>query len=259
MEKFLWIEAREGKNISVAVHYPDNGSSSTNQDPVILYCHGFTGNKTGGNRMGVELGRKLCEKGYVVVRFDYVGSGESEGEFETDTHFTGWLKDLRTVLSWVKGLDQVDPSRIALIGHSLGGALVTHMASIEKTIKCVCALAPVTYLEENFRGIILGTELWERSRKGERIENFYNKCYSLSPSFVQDLVKYNIIASASRVNCPFLIVHGKQDQAVPPANSLDLLGNIKSGQKELKVLEGEGHIFREKIHSPIINWLNLYL
>ena len=142
MEQHYWVNGRDNKKISVMVHFP-NGEPRQDA-PVLLFAHGFTGDKTGGNRMGVKLARHLCNEGNIVARFDFIGSGESEGEFERHTTFSGWLEDLQTMVNWATQLDQGDSSKIGIIGHSLGGALVTYLSSIESRIKATCALAPVS-------------------------------------------------------------------------------------------------------------------
>lgn len=257
MEQHFWINGRDNKKMSVIVHLPIKDSNET--APVLLFAHGFTGDKTGGNRMGVKLARHLCGEGYIVVRFDFIGSGESQGEFAQDTTFSGWLEDIQTVVSWTSQLDDVDPKRIGIIGHSLGGALVTYLASIDTRIKATCALAPVSYLEQNFRKIIIGPTLWEKSIQGEVIENFYGKKFSLFPIFARDLVQYDIQAAASQITQPFLIIHGKHDQAVPVENSYDLINSIPIKEKSLLAYDQEEHLFTEKIYPDVVKWFHKHL
>jgi uncharacterized protein len=254
MEQHYWIHGRDNKKMSVMVHFPNR---SFKQDaPVLLFAHGFTGDKTGGNRMGVKLARHLCNEGNIVARFDFIGSGESEGEFEQHTTFSGWLEDLQTMVNWATQLDQADPNKLGMIGHSLGGALVTYLSSIEPRIKATCALAPVSYLQQNFQQVIIGPALWEKSLQGEVIKNFYGKKFSLAPAFARDLLNYDIQAAATKINQPFLIIHGKKDQAVPMENSYDLVDSIQSKDKLLHVYVEEEHLFTEKIHSDIAAWFH---
>ncbi|MDQ0219139.1 alpha/beta fold hydrolase [Peribacillus cavernae] len=254
MEKLYWVISRGGKQISTIVHVPQNTASSKGKSPVIVYFHGFAGNKTVGNRMGVKLARRLCAEGYLVVRFDYIGSGESEGDFETDTFFTGWIEDAQIVLAWTKTLENADLKRIGIIGHSLGGALVTHLSASDKTLKSICTLSPVSYLERNFEQIILGPALWADLLRGQTIRNFNGSGYSLSSLFAQDIVRYNILESAGKISQPILIIHGKKDQVVPVANSYDLERSLVSPNKRLEVFEDEGHLFSEKIYLAVIDW-----
>lgn len=266
MEELFWVKARGNKHISVIVHTPNAEINSISvQDtvkerrPAIVYMHGFTGTKTGDNRMGVNLARALCQEGYVVIRFDYIGSGESEGEFDSDTHFSGWIEDAHQVLAWARTLPQVEPQRLGIIGHSLGGALVTYIAAQVPSIKAVCALAPVTYLEDNFKQVIIGPERWAQALKGETIRHFYNKKYALKPLFIQDLLQYDTLQAARKVSQPFLIIHGRKDEAVPAAHSHDLLNHLEAKDKHLQILADEEHLFSPSVHSFILNWFNRQL
>lgn len=260
MEQHYWVAGRNGKRMSVMLHTPENSESESMKYPAILYFHGFTGNKTGGdNRMGVKLARKLAENGYAAVRFDFIGSGDSEGEFESDTFFSGWLQDADVIYRWVKELPQVDSDRIGIVGHSLGGSLTTQFAYQQKEVKALCVISPVTYLEQNFKQITIGKELWEKALQGNTIHNFYNKKYSLSPCFVRDLINYDIPKIAPDISQPYFIIHGKKDAAVPYEHSIELYQMIGSKEKDLVILEEEEHIFSIRVHESIINWFHQYL
>jgi len=254
MERLYWIEGRNRKKISVIAHFPEDSAFRSEPKPVLIYCHGFTANKLADNRMGVNMARDLCKRGYLFIRFDFIGSGESEGQFETDTYFSGWLEDLSDVMAWLPSLEQADTGRIGLIGHSLGGAIVTHYCASDDRIKAVCTLAPVTYLKKNFEEIIIGPTLWKRACESEVIQNFYNKKYSLSPFFVEDLLNYDIPSCAKTVTQPFLIIHGREDIAVPIDHSYDLLEYLSSSDKELVALEQEGHLLTPVIHPTLTKW-----
>lgn len=257
METYYWIEARDHKNISLVTHVPND--SDVDKYPTIIYAHGFTGNKTGDNRMGVDLARFLCEKGFVVIRFDYIGSGESEGDFETGTSFSGWLEDFQTVLKWVENFTYTDSSKIGIIGHSFSGAIVTHIPTICPTVKKVCALAPVFKLKESFKETIIGDRLWEAALSGQVIQDFYNKKYSLAPFFVKDLLTFDMKETAKKVSTPMLIIHGEKDKVLPYQDSIELYNTLNIEQKELKLLKQEEHLFSHAIHPLLLQWFNEWL
>lgn len=256
MEKHFWVNGRENKAISAVVHSPS--AKPHDAMPTIIYGHGFTGNKTGDNRMGVQLARKLCQEGYQVIRFDYIGSGESEGEFATHTYFTGWVKDFQSVLAWVRTTEDIDVDldNIGLIGHSLGGAIVSYLASIEPHIKAICTLAPVFYLEASFQQVIIGEELWALGSNGGVMKDFYNKKLSLDPYFIQDLQHYDMREIANQIQIPLCIIHGLKDQVIPFEHSSHFLQHVSSEQKDLQLYEQEEHLFSPEIHAYILNWFD---
>src|SRR5260221_3407228 len=53
--------------------------------PALLFCSGFGGNKSGKYRLFVRMAEQLAKAGVAVLRFDYRGSGDSEGAFEATT------------------------------------------------------------------------------------------------------------------------------------------------------------------------------
>lgn len=133
------------------------------------------------------------------------------------------------------------------------GLIISGLGRVKVGLKRIRIL---TYLEENFKQIIIGPELWNKSLEGETIRNFYNRSYSLSPNFTQDLLNYNVKETAQKVTKPFLIIHGQKDTAVPFEHSSDLYNALKSKDKQNIQCEDEGHLFSENIFQLITDWFN---
>jgi len=220
MKEHIWIPSR-GKRLSAMLHLPADARRDT---PVIICCHGFTGDKVGANQLTLNLAKRLAQAGYNALRFDFLGSGDSEGEFASDTIVSGWQTDLRNVVAWVTQQPQFAETPILLYGHSLGGLIVLTHKNEESTIAGRMVFAPVLNPIANFRDIILGPELWARSVAGESIANFFAKGFSLQDQFVKDLIAndYDPIGDATKLPTPLLIIHGTADLAVPPAGSEQL-------------------------------------
>jgi uncharacterized protein len=118
-----------GRQLACAFH--DAG------DPVVVFCHGFRGEKTGPNRSFVRAARKLAQLGVSSVRFDQFGSGDSEGDF-LDTSFTDWIASCRAVAESM--LRQQRPA--ALFGQSMGGSAVLCAGSELPSLAAVVAWVP---------------------------------------------------------------------------------------------------------------------
>jgi alpha/beta superfamily hydrolase len=248
MKRHEWIPSR-GKNLAAMVHTPADAAA-----PVIICCHGFTGDKVGANQLMRDLAEILENAGFHAVRFDFAGSGESEGTFAADTTVTGWQEDLRSVAAWV---GRQFPGRpVYLLGHSLGG-LVVLTAGVQAA--GLIAVAPVVHPIENFRDIILGPELWAKAARGERIANFYNKGFALDSGFVRDLAHggYDPLAAVATLAAPLLIIHGTADAAVPRTGSEEL-SDACAASKEYAVLDAADHVFtgrHEDLGAVIVKWL----
>lgn len=254
MKYHAWIESR-GERLSAMVHHPEGQE----RPPVVVFCHGFTGEKVGGNQFNLHVANAVEASGFAAVRFDFAGSGESEGEFAVDTTITGWQTDLHEVIHWVKEQPAYRESLLFLVGHSLGGSIVLLHQDPDPVIAGRIALAPAIHLEENFREIILGPNLWAASEAGETISHFYGKGYSLEPHFVRDLVlhKHAPLAASKQYTEPVLLIHGSDDPAVPVDGSRQFFREY-AGPKELVVIDGADHGFSRhmpKLQETVVTWL----
>jgi alpha-beta hydrolase superfamily lysophospholipase len=254
MKEHYWIPGR-GQRLSAMLHQPTDARRDT---PLIICCHGFTGDKVGANQLTLNLAKKLSQAGYYALRFDFLGSGDSEGEFASDTIVSGWQADLRNVVDWVKQQARFAEAPILLYGHSLGGLIALTALTDEPKIAGRIVFAPVLYPIANFQNIILGPELWAQSAAGKPIANFFAKGFSLQEQFVKDLLAnaYDPIGEATKLQTPLLIIHGTSDLAVPPAGSEELLQKYP-GPKEIHRPQID-HVatgFIEVLPQIIIPWI----
>ncbi len=252
MKQHEWILS-QGRKLSAMIHA---NNFTLTQTPVVICCHGFTSEKVGANQLMLHIANAIEAAGLIAVRFDFTGSGESDGEFAADTTIKNWRQDLRNVIDWVKKLPEFEGLPIYLLGHSLGGLIVLNHE--DQTIAGRIALAPVTQPIENFRNIILGPDLWQRSLGGQTVSNFLGKGFSLSPNFVNDLLEnhYEPLTQSRQHRSPLLLVHGNQDIVVPPSGSETFYDQYK-GKKEIVRLEAD-HVFtgkHDKLTARITEWL----
>ena len=99
-----------------------------------IFAHCFTCSKNA--KAATQVARGLAERGVAVLRFDFTGLGNSEGDF-ANSDFSSNVDDL---LDAAAALEQRFSAPSLLIGHSLGGAAVL-MASAK--IKSVRAIATI--------------------------------------------------------------------------------------------------------------------
>jgi len=125
--------------------------------PAVFLCHGFAGNKCGRHRMYVILAKHLSEIGIATLRIDFRGSGDSEGDLTSMT-LEGEVSDALLGLSYLEKLPWVDPSRIGIIGRSLGGAVAIMTANRYKKAKSLALWSPVFHAEQ-------WKEEWKRAKK----------------------------------------------------------------------------------------------
>lgn len=252
MKKHEWIVSQHRKlSAMIQTH-----SFTVTQTPVVICCHGFTSEKVGTNQLMLHIANAIEAAGLIAIRFDFSGSGESDGEFATDTTIKNWQTDLRNVIAWVKSLPEFEGLPIYLLGHSLGGLIV--LSQEDSAIAGRVALAPVTQPVQNFQNIIFGPDLWQSSLNGRTIANFLGKGFSISPNFVNDLIenRYDILSQTTLHGMPLFIVHGLQDTVVPPSGSEILYDNYK-GDKEIIRMKAD-HVFtgkHDELTALVTGWL----
>lgn len=105
--------------------------------PIVIFLHGYP-----GNERNLDLAQAVRRAGYNALFTDYRGVFGSGGTY-SQVHS---LEDVATLLAWVRAPGtiakyHVDPTRIALVGHSFGGWLALLSVAHEAAGVCVAAMA----------------------------------------------------------------------------------------------------------------------
>src|SRR5262249_58675876 len=108
-----------GLKLSGIVHTPD-GLRSGERRPAFIVLHGFGGNKDGHGQSVVA--KQFTQWGYVTMRIDFRGCGDSEGEHGRIICLDQ-VADTRNALTYLATHPEVDPERIGLVGSSFGAAV----------------------------------------------------------------------------------------------------------------------------------------
>ena len=122
----------DGLKIAGFVHVPD-GLKPGERRPAIIMMHGFGANKSGGPEW---VWKQFESWGYVALRFDYRGCGESEGERGRVIPMEE-VSDARNAVTFMASRSDVDPDRIALCGSSLGAGVAVYAAGVDQRVAAV--------------------------------------------------------------------------------------------------------------------------
>jgi len=126
----------KGTSLSAWLYLPENLSAPV---PCIIMGHGLGGTKD----MGLEQYAVRYQKaGLAVLAFDYRHLGESEGEPRQLIWIPYQQQDYLAAIEYARGLEEIDPTRIALWGTSLSGGHVIVVAAKDNKIACVCSQVP---------------------------------------------------------------------------------------------------------------------
>jgi pimeloyl-ACP methyl ester carboxylesterase len=209
MEKQLTLR-HDGLELTATLHYPTDGGKQQEKRQAIIICHGFIGSRIGVDRLFVKTARALAAEGSYVLRFDYAGCGESTGDYGA-LGFESMIGQTRTAIDYIADMECVDPRRIVLLGHSLGGAVAIMTAVRDRRVKRLALWSPVAY---PFNDIV---RITERSRYDEAIQTGSTdyQGYSLQPAFFNSLQEHQPFQSAVKFGGEVLLVHGTSDELIP--------------------------------------------
>jgi pimeloyl-ACP methyl ester carboxylesterase len=147
-----------GLKLSGVVHAPD-GLRPGERRAAFLVLHGFGSSKTSSNTM--QPTKVLTELGYVALRFDMRGCGDSEGEAGRVICLEQ-VEDTRNALTFLAGHPAVDPDRIGLIGSSFGGAVAVYAGGVDERVAAVISNGGWGDGERKFRGQHRSPQEWAR-------------------------------------------------------------------------------------------------
>ncbi|MFS4456703.1 alpha/beta fold hydrolase [Maribacter sp. 2304DJ31-5] len=208
-----------------------------------IFAHCFTCNK---NLLAVKtIGKALTSNGFAVLRFDFTGLGESEGDF-ADTNFSGNVSDLIAAAEHLKQEYQA-PSLI--IGHSLGGAAVIFAAAEIPSIKAVVTIgAPASpvHVQHLFK-----SGLKEIESTGKAVVNLGGRDFTIKKQFLEDLESKSLTAVVKNLRIPLLILHSPQDDTVGIKNAEEIY-IAAHHPKSFVSLDGADHLLMNKEDSQYV-------
>ena len=181
--------------------------------PIVILCHGFTGNRNGGLEVGIA--HELEARGIASIRFDFNGHGESEGDFQQMT-IPNEIEDARHVYEWVKADGRF--GKIGIAGHSQGGVVTAMLAGQlgKKAFKGgVVLLAPAGVIRDDaIRGQTGGQQgsLDDPQNPPEYVEVWGHR---LGRDYITTAFWLPIYETAAGYKGPACIVHGTSDRTVP--------------------------------------------
>ncbi len=260
MEKFVEIQNRQRKWLRGMIHYPREarrGRKAARRVPGVVLFHGFTGDRMESHWMFVKCSRALAEAGIASLRFDFYGSGESDGNFREVT-LRGEIADARAAVDFFRRQRGVDAQRLGLLGLSLGGLVAATLAPRVRSRALVLwsALAHSAHLrtlaEVSVKPIPGGNGRVEYDAR------------EISQHFLDDALAVEPIPQVARYKGPTLVIHPEKDSAVPVSHAEDYYRAAGSATKDLVVVPGADHVFTSvtwegEVIARSVAWFRKYL
>jgi putative redox protein len=203
-----------------------------------LFAHCFTCSKN--LKAANNIARALADSGIAVLRFDFTGLGQSEGDF-ADTNFSSNVNDL---LAAVRFLEEHYQAPEILLGHSLGGTAILQAAA---EVPSAVAVATIGSPSEpgHVRHLFAGTEetLYEQ---GVAKVNLGGRPFTVKRQFLDDLERHELPSAVKALRKALLIMHAPLDDIVEIDNASALFANALHPKSFISLDKADHLLSREE-------------
>lgn len=244
------IKGKHEKDILADLFFTENKLKKD----VVIFCHGYKGYKDWG--AWDQVAEKFARNNFFFVKMNFSHNGgtpEQPIDFPDleafgNNNFIKELDDLKTVMDWLSSQEiapgEMNSVKLSLIGHSRGGGIVLLKASEDPRVQQVATWAGVSDFGSRFP---VGKALEEWKKNGVayvhngRTKQEMPHYFQFFTSFKENEARLNIENAVSRLNIPYLIVHGDQDETVPIEEARNL--NSWGKGSKLEIIKEGNHTF----------------
>ncbi|HEX2229817.1 MAG TPA: alpha/beta fold hydrolase [Candidatus Binatia bacterium] len=276
----------DGLKLSGIVTLPENLRPGERR-PAFIVLHGFGGNKDGQGQQVVA--KQLAQWGYVTLRIDFRGCGDSEGERGRIICFDQ-VADTRNAISFLASRPEVDPQRMALVGSSFGAAVAVFTGGADQRVAAVISCGGWGNGERKFRGQHPSPEAWAKFtatlEEGKRYRERTGKSlmvprYDIVPiperlrrnmsagsimefpaETAQSMYDFRADEQVGNISPrPLLLLHSANDSVTPTYESIEMFKRARQ-PAELHLLSDVDHFtFNEenqRLTRIVADWLERY-
>jgi pimeloyl-ACP methyl ester carboxylesterase len=259
-----------GFNLGATLTRPATPPPAGGRYPAVIFLSGAGSDDRDGYLYGIPIAGQLAgaaaQAGLLAVRYDKRGYGQSGGRSESAT-ITDAAEDARAVMRWLAARKDVDPRRVALVGHAEGAWVALLAAARERRFAAVVSIAGAgstgaeLFLEQQQRALddlkLPPEEREKRVALQKLIQSavLTGKGWDAIPSDVrrqadtpwfQSVLTFNPMRVIEDVRQPMLFVHGELDRQVPVAHVDRLAGLAKAESRsksiDVVVVKGVNHL-----------------
>jgi putative redox protein len=230
---------QQGNELAARLDLPTDGAP----DAFALFAHCFTCSKD--LRAVGAISRALNRQNIAVLRFDFTGLGESEGDF-ADTNFSSNIDDLVEAADYLA--EHYEAPRI-LVGHSLGGAAVLQAAHRIESAEAVATIGAPYDPEHVTRH--LDDALDEIKSTGEARITLAGRTFTIRKQFLDDLAATRMEETIRTLDRALLIFHSPVDQTVGIDNAAHIFEAAKH-PKSFVSLDDAHHLLTDPADAEYV-------
>ncbi|WP_417496196.1 alpha/beta fold hydrolase [Maricaulis sp.] len=201
-----------------------------------LFAHCFSCSKD--IHAASRISRRLAQAGFAVLRFDFTGLGQSDGEF-ANTNFSSNIQDLVKAGEF---LAERHEAPALMVGHSLGGAAViaaaVHLPSV-RAIATLAAPADAAHVRHAFH-----PDIAEIEAKGEAEVMLGGRPFRIRKQFLEDIEDHSLEDAIAALKPALLIAHSPTDNIVGVENATRLFRAARHSRSYLD-LDGADHLLSD--------------
>ncbi len=221
----------------------------------VLFAHCFTCGKD--VIAASRIARALVANGFGVLRFDFTGLGNSEGEF-SNSNFSSNVADLVSAANYLRE-NYMAPS--ILIGHSLGGAAVLAGAGRIPEVRGVVTIGAPSDPEHVAKQFSCDIGVIEEQGKAE--VQLAGRTFTIKKQFLDDLKTYQLDNEIASLKRALLIFHSPLDQTVSIKEAEKIYSHAKH-PKSFVSLDNADHLLSraedaEYVANTITAWASRYI
>ena len=220
-----------------------------------VFAHCFTCSKE--SKAAAFISQALAARGIAVLRFDFTGLGQSEGDF-SQSSFSSNIED---IVSAARYLSEKHAAPQILIGHSLGGAAILAAAAQIPEAKAVATIAApsdpahVTHL--------FADHIEDIRAQGKVEVSLAGRPFHIKREFLDDIAEHNLMGQVTKLQKALLILHSPTDDIVGIDNATRIFVAAKH-PKSFISLSGADHLLSQKrdtsyVAEVIASWAQRYL
>ena len=220
-----------------------------------LFAHCFTCGKD--IAAASRISRAMAGRGIAVLRFDFTGLGNSDGDF-ANTNFSSNVQDL---VAAARALEKDYQAPALLIGHSLGGAAVLAAAPQLASVEAVVTIgAPATASHVRH---VLSSAREELANTGEAEVTIGNRSFRVKRQLLQDLERYGDAAHLRDLKRALLVMHSPVDQVVNVDEAAKIFQAARH-PKSFVSLDQADHLLSDRedaeyVAETLVAWASRYL
>ena len=196
---------------------------------------GFMSDMNGSKALALE--QHCRERGLAYLRFDYMGHGNSSGNFADGT-IGLWAQNALTAF------DELTEGPQIIVGSSMGGwmMILTAVSRPERVAGLVGIAAAPDFTEDLLPKQLTEIQLSKIQEDGfVVIPSEYEIPYTITKKLLDDGTQHLVLRNEIPLDCPVRLLHGLEDTSVPWKTSLKIQNMVRSKDVEVTLIKNGDH------------------